>query len=476
MGTLGSTAHSFLAEMVKEPAKFDCLKHPEVLQLEALTFTPFHLFALLLFILAIIHTLCVYQVQSFAKSLEKKRKHLKQGRSLVVHILYLLSEIEVVFAFWAVPLFIVMSFLYGWEIALDYINTRDYTEALFIVVILYMASTGPIVHAAEALIKWVAKGLGGSLSAWWFTLLSVGPLLGSLITEAGAMALCALLLARQFYQYNPSCRLAYATIALLFVNVSIGGVLTDFASPPVLILAHAWHWTALDTFLTFGWKAALGILLANSVYWAYFRKELSLLNVRKKARALLISHTSRPEPPTPFWVTLVHMIFMAWIVIVAHYPALFIAGFLLFLVFYQATKTYQNNTSFARPLLVGLFLAGLVIHAGLQGWWVVEVLSGLTPLQVMGMAMALTGFNDNTAIAYLSTLVPSWGAAYEYAVFTGVVAGGGLTVIANAPNPAGYSILKKYFEHGIRPLKLLGAAIIPTMILYLIFYLFGPLF
>jgi len=126
--------------------------------------------------------------------------------------------------------------------------------------------------------------------------------------------------------------------------------------------------------------------------------------------------------------------------------------------------------------MIGLFLAGLVIHGGLQGWWVIALLENLSPLSVMGVAIALTGFNDNAGISYLTTLVPDWGEIYKYAIFTGVVAGGGLTVIANAPNPAGYSILKKHFNNEIKPIPLFLAALIPTLILYIIYYLLGPLF
>ena len=50
---------------------------------------------------------------------------------------------------------------------------------------------------------------------------------------------------------------------------------------------------------------------------------------------------------------------------------------------------------------------------------------------------------------------------------------GGLTVIANAPNPAGQSILKKYFENGVSPAGLLKAAIVPTAIVWLVFLVFS---
>ena len=54
----------------------------------------------------------------------------------------------------------------------------------------------------------------------------------------------------------------------------------------------------------------------------------------------------------------------------------------------------------------------------------------------------------------------------------GSVTGGGLTVIANAPNPAGFSILKGCFSDGsISPLRLLGAASIPTLVAACMFLL-----
>jgi hypothetical protein len=470
-----------LAEIIKQPHKFDCLKDPIVLQIESLNFSLFHLIAFIIFALAILHTLCVYKVHEWARKLELKQRDKLKGRnrerSFTVHILYFLAEVEVIFAFWAIPLFLTIWAFYGWTISLEYINTRDYTEALFVVVILAMASTRPIVHAAQSLIHWVARGLGGSLSAWWFVLLTIGPLLGSLITEAAAMALCALLLSQQFYAYHPSKTLAYATLGLLFVNVSVGGVLTDFASPAVLVLAHCWHWTMSDMFFDFGWKATVGIVISNVLYWIYFRKELAHLNLKRKAVGIYKSHSTKgDEEPIPVWITITHMLFMALIVAVSHYPAIFIASFLFFIGFHQATRAHQQSIRIARPMMIGLFLSGLVIHGGLQGWWVVWILEGLSPLSVMGVAIALTGFNDNTAISYLATLIPNWGEVFQYAVFTGVVAGGGLTVIANAPNPAGYAILKKHFDRGIKPTHLFLAALIPTLILYAVFYFFGPLF
>jgi hypothetical protein len=453
-------------------SKFDCLKHPSVLTLEEFQQTPFHWVALLLFALAVLHTLSVTPIRTLARQLEltHRPKKTHKTRHMGIQLLYFLSEVEMIFAFWAIPLFLAMCWFYNWETAINYLNTRDYTEPLFVVVILALAATRPIIQLAEGAIRSIARGLGGSLSAWWFTLLTVGPLLGSFITEVGAMVLSALLLSRQFFHFRPSRSLAYATLGLLFVNVSVGGILTDFASPAVLILAHHWGWTTWTMTTLFGWKAALGIVLSNGLYWFYFRREFALLNERFKWQQRPVEQ----EAPVPLWVTLIHILFIVWAVSASHYPAMFVASFLLFLGFHHATRAYQYPIHLVRPLLVGLFLAGLVIHGGLQGWWVVPLLEGLDPLGLMGVAIGLTAFNDNTAIAYLTTLVPAWGEVFKYALFTGVVAGGGLTVIGNAPNPAGFQILSKSFNHSISAWRLCIAALIPTLILYALFFFLGP--
>jgi len=467
-----------LAERAKTPAKFDCLKTPTVLGLESFEFSTFHLVTFAIFVCAVIHTLSVNHIHRWARHLEIYQKHPQNGqRRFGVQLLYFLSEVEVVFAFWAIPLFFVIAIGFNTHTALEYFNTRDYTESLFIVIVMCLSSTRAIVLVAESFLRKIANLMGGTLSAWWMTLLTIGPLLGSFITEIGAMALCALLLSRQFYEYRPSTKLSYATLGLLFVNISIGSVLTTFASPAVLILAHCWGWTTPFMIVSFGWKALAGILLSNLLYWFYFRKELRELDQRK----ILLSkiHIPAPEEPqnrVPAWIMCIHVTVLALVVITSHYPAIFLGIFLFFIGFHHATRTYQYPIHLSRPLLVGLFLGGLVIHGGLQGWWVVELLERLTPLGVMGVSIILTAFNDNTSISYLSTLVPSWGEAFQYAIFTGVVAGGGLTVIGNAPNPAGFALLGRYFNQGISPVKLFLSAALPTAILYIIYFLTGPFF
>jgi len=158
-------------------------------------------------------------------------------------------------------------------------------------------------------------------------------------------------------------------------------------------------------------------------------------------------------------------------VLTLHYPPLFIGGFLFFLAFSQATAHHQGKLELKTPLLVGFFLAGLVTHGGLQGWWIEPVLKSLTQIPLFVGATLLTAINDNAAITYLATLVPSFTDELKYAVVAGAVTGGGLTVIANAPNPAGQSILQRFFPGGVNPLGLLLGALIPTIVLALTFML-----
>jgi hypothetical protein len=209
-------------------------------------------------------------------------------------------------------------------------------------------------------------------------------------------------------------------------------------------------------------------------------EDIKRQEMKKTLPGLLPEHERPPyrdpnwdnrEDWVPSWMMIIHLLFMVWTVVNAHHPALFIGGFLFFLGFAQVTFSFQNRIDLKPSLLVGFFLAGLVIHGGVQAWWIAPVLRNLSELPLMLGATVLTAFNDNAAITYLSTLVPDFTATLKYAVVAGAVTGGGLTVIANAPNPAGQSILKKYFKHGVSPARLLRAAIIPSIIMGLSFML-----
>jgi hypothetical protein len=235
------------------------------------------------------------------------------------------------------------------------------------------------------------------------------------------------------------------------------------------MVAGKWDWGMGYMFMKFGWKAILGIFVANALFFAAFRKELLSMKARADA-------TDDAGPPIPPFITIGHLLAISWTVLNAHYPALVIFGLLFFLAFVVATERHQNVINLRSPMLVGFFLAALVIHGGCQRWWIAPVLGDLTKWPLMIGSVLLTAFNDNAAITYLATLVPGFTEELKFAVVAGAVAGGGLTVIANAPNPAGQSILQSQFEDGgISPLKLLLGAIIPTIIMGAAFMLLPSL-
>jgi putative Na+/H+ antiporter len=432
---------------------------------------PFNVAATGIFGLAILHTFLAQRFRAWAHRLQRAREDESRaaGRELVpsvlAELLHFLGEVEVVFGLWAGMLMAAIVAYHGWPVAKGYLNdTVNYTEALFVVVIMSLASTRPVLKLAEAALARVARLGGGGAAAWWLTLLTVGPLLGSLITEPAAMTICALLLSRQFYACGPGRRLGYATLGLLFVNVSVGGTLTHFAAPPVLMVARPWDWDSAFMMTHFGGRAFAGILAANALVFLFFRRELAGLE-RPEA-------TSEPAAPVPAWVTGVNLVFIVWTVVNAHYPVLFVYGFFLFLGFAQATAHAQGSLDLKAPLLVGFFLAGLVVHGGLQGWWIAPVLDKLQTSALFAGAMGLTAVNDNALITYLATLVPDLSSAARYAVVAGAVTGGGLTVIANAPNPAGQAILGRHFEDGISPMGLLAGALLPTGVMVVAFLAF----
>ena len=401
---------------------------------------PFNLWATILFLAAVVHTFLTHKFRHWAHVIENR----SGGATAMTRTLHFLGEVEAVFGIWVLPLFALMIFKVGWQPSLDYLNRVSYHEPLFVVVIMAIAATRPILNLAEQCLKLVARIGGGGPAAWWVSILTIGPLLGSLITEPAAMTISALLLARQFYALKPPAKFAYATLGLLFVNVSVGGVLTHFAAPPVLMVAKPWGWTTPHMFTHFGLAALVGIAVANTAYFLCFRNQFKLLAAASVER----SGTSKP---VPLWVTVSHLLFMAWSVMNAHHPALLIGGFLFFLALYEVTAESQGELQLRSPILVGFFLAGLVVHGGLQSWWIAPVLSRLGEVPLMLGATVLTAFNDNAAITYLATLVPGLTEGMKYAVVAGAVTGGGLTVIANAPNPAGQSILAKFFPDGISP-------------------------
>jgi hypothetical protein len=399
--------------------------------------------ATVIFAIAVLHT---FSTKFFA--------HLAHINPRHAGLWHLLAEVEVVFGFWAFVLIASLFLLSGQNAAVHYLEGRNFTEPMFVFVIMVMAASRPILVAVAALIQQAAAmiPMNRALSTY-FLCMAVVPMLGSFITEPAAMTLAALMLRDRFFQQGLSTRLKYATIGVLFVNVSIGGTLTHFAAPPVLMVAAKWQWDTLFMISHFGWKSAVAVFANAAVLTWMFRQELS----GKGALG------GKSGSVVPVAVTSVHVIFLVGVVLFAHHAVVFMGLFLFFLGYTEAYKRHQERLILREGLMVAFFLAGLVVLGGLQQWWLQAALTGVEPTVLYFLATALTAVTDNAALTYLASLVDGVSMEFKYAIVAGAVTGGGLTVIANAPNPAGVAILKGYFDdESISFVGLFLAAFPPT--------------
>lgn len=397
-----------------------------------------------LFALALLHTFS-------AKFFER----LAQAQPAHAGFWHLMGEVEVVFGLWAMVLVAAFFALQGSESAIRYLEERNFTEPLFVFAIMVVAGSRPVLELAKALVTGIARLLPvPPAAAGYFCALAIVPLLGSFITEPGAMTLAALMLRERYLRDELPASFKYATVGVLFVNISIGGVLTPYAAPPVLMVASAWGWN-LDFMLSqFGWKAAIAVILNAAIVCLRFRRVLV---------GLPHAATERRER-VPWPVTAVSLLLLVGIVVFAHHPVLFLGLFLFFLGFSQAYRLYHGHLILREALLVAFFLAGLVVLGGMQRWWLQPLLTAFSEREVFYAAAALTAITDNAALTYLGSLVDGLDPDYQYALVAGAVTGGGLTVIANAPNPAGYSILRVRFDNDvIQPGRLFLEALLPTL-------------
>ena len=249
---------------------------------------PFNLVGTLIFLGAIIHTFLASKFMLIAHRLEHQYLALKEQEKdasddkefswmqdrlqFRAQLFHFLGEVEAVFGIWLIPLAIAILVMKGWNTLTSYAAAIDVAEPVFVVGVMAMAGSRPVLYFAEACLARVASLGRSPRAAWWLAILTVGPILGSFITEPAAMTICALLLRQQFYDAS-SFPLGYATLAPLFVNTSVGGTLTHFAAPPIVMVASRWGWGLPSMVLHFGWKAMLGILVANTIYYLRFRRE-----------------------------------------------------------------------------------------------------------------------------------------------------------------------------------------------------------
>jgi len=391
--------------------------------------TNLEIISTILFFIAIIHTFLVSKFRMIA--------HYKNTNSISFHFWHLLSEVEIVFGLWSFVFLAIYALKSGVAPAVAYLDSLNFTEPAFVFVIMCMAATRPVIYFAEKIIGYVSRLLPFSeRMSFFISALIIGPLLGSFITEPAAMTVTAMILLKTIYKEHISLKLKYATIALLFVNISIGGTLTHFAAPPVLMVASKWRWDTLFMIKNFGIKSMLAIFISTSLYAFIFRNELAG-SIKKQ---IIEDGYLIPLP----WKILIHLLFLISVVIFAHHPKVFIAIFFLFIGFMMITQKYQDAMKVKESLLVAFFLAGLICLGTMQAWWLNILLSQLGDMALFFGATALTSITDNAALTYLGSLA-LLSDSTKYFLVAGAVAGGGLTVIANAPNPAGFGILGESF-------------------------------
>jgi hypothetical protein len=402
--------------------------------------------AAVLFALALLHT---FSTSVFARLAQRYPRH--EGS------FHLLGEVEVVFGFWALVLVLFIFAAEGSQKATAYLDGCNFTEPLFVFAIMVVAGSRPILRLVGLCVDAVATVMPIPRAlAVYFLALSLIPLLGSFITEPAAMTLAALMLRDRVFSGALPQRVKYASLGVLFVNVSIGGTLTSFAAPPVLMVASKWGWDSAFMLSTFGWKAALAVLVNAAGVSLLFGRHV----VRSQPAVAVAPLEVRPIAPM-----LVCVLFLIGIVMFAHHPPVFL-GLLLFFLGYSAAYPRHHDALILREaLLVAFFLAGLVVLGGLQQWWLQPLLVSMSPKAVYYGATALTAVTDNAALTYLGSMAEGLSDEFRYSLVAGAVTGGGLTVIANAPNPAGFSILRHACDGGTIDARwLFLAALAPTLV------------
>ena len=415
---------------------------------------PIEILAASLFALALCHTFAAKQFERLSRRFPRH-----------AGVYHLLGEVEVVFGFWAIILVVAMAFVSSGKEALSYAESRNFAEPMFVFVVMVIAGSRPVLETVVWAVESMAKlmPVPTKLATAWLGLAAV-PLLGSLITEPAAMTIAALMLAPQVFRKELPEPVKYLALGVLFVNVSIGGTLTSYAAPPVLMVAATWQWDSAFMLSHFGWKAAVAVVF-NATLAAFVLREYLVKGTTDTASAL-------PEERMPLTVVAVHLVLLALVIVLAHHPVAFLGIFLLFLGFAQAYERHQNPLLIKEALLVAFFLAGLVVLGGLQRWWLQPIISALEPLALFFGALGLTAVTDNAALTYLGAQLSGMSEQAKYMLVAGAVAGGGLTVIANAPNPAGLALLKRGFsDESVGAGGLFLGAMIPTALACALFLL-----
>lgn len=417
------------------------------------------LIATFCFVCALIQSLNARRILDLSDELKEKRPYISR-------FLHFAGEPEIVMGLWAAVFLFALMVLWGFEAGLQWMDNRVFSEVIFIFVIMVLASTRPITDFAESIISKLANIMPVAPHLrMYFSIMLIGPLLGSLITEPAAMTISALLLKDAIFKplrTKITDKFFYTTLAALFVNVSVGGTLTHFSAPPVLMIARVWEWDTPFMFMNFGWKALLAVLLNTGI--------ATWIN-REKLKSTVSTVIPVEKKKAPFWITMVHLVFVTFCVLAVHHPAFVVGLFLFFLGFYNITREEQSEVKIEESLLVGFFLGGLLILTAKQGWWLKPILASIQDLPLYIGTLALAPVTDNAAITSLASQVETLTDHSKYLIVAAAVVGGGMTIIANAPNPAGFTLLREFCPgRNLKPLQLFLRASVPTLLTALIFW------
>lgn len=446
--------------------------------------TDIQLAATALFVVAVVHIFATAVFQRQFSALAHRENNPHAGW------FHYLGEAEAVFMVWSVVFIATMAAIIGFQsgghagqaAVVGYLrHDVQFVEPLFVFAIMVLASSRPMEVFADSIMSLIARvvtafGVHPSVAYFW-ALLVIGPLLGSLITEPAAMTLVATLLVDRFFMRKQGEAresltkvFKYAVVGTLFVNVSIGGTLTTFAAPPVVMVASVWGIDNAEVFALLGYKAALAIFFFGTVLTFVFRRQLAGIH-------MTVDHRGK----IPAWLTIIHLLALAGVVVFSHDTVIFMSILLIMLAVMSVYRPYQHGTEktlqlLRSALMVGIFLAGLVVLGTPQRWWLQPLLTIIPPGILYYLATGLTAVTDNAMLTYLASLVENSGEAFRYAMLAGAVTGGGLTIIANAPNMPGYAIVRVAFlnekgEMAFNHLYLFLGALPATIVAVLAFQL-----
>jgi len=399
----------------------------------------------------------------FATSISKRAHKATRGTGLWL-ILHLFGELELVFAIWTVPFLVLWLIKNDLTSVFAYLSGLHFIEPVFVFCIMVVAATKPILMVARQIIYRLGQVVARlcrlpKVQADILVILVVGPLLGSLITEPAAMTVTGFLLVSVLGASHE--KMLHAALAVLFVNISIGGALTHFAAPPILMVAGTWQWNFKYIFFHFGWKAVIAVIVNSVIFITFYRNQI-LENCHKLE---VLGKTV----PVPLWVSVVHIFMLLLFVLNSSSLSLLSILIVVFWGLVQITKKYHEQLRVKESILVAVFLAGIVFFGGFQSWWLQPLLQKMSEQQIYLSTVFLTAIADNAALTYLGAQVSDLSESAKYYLVAGAVAGGGLTIIANAPNAAGLSILQSKLLGRFSPLRLFVYALPPTIVAVLAF-------